>query len=200
MDLLKPGQKLSIFFEKDNNIVEIECSIAKVYGDRMVIDLPNYFMRYIEYLEVGKKLTIKVFSKVGTIDFNTIIISAPLEDEFCVELDYNAMVLTEGSDVPVVSALENLVIKLKTGEEFTVKTFEISTQFMKIYCNSSLQEGDVLNCELILPKDYGRIKFTGKVTEIDPIYDNEVTVTYSQINAEARQNLLYYMYVYNNAD
>ena len=85
MDLLKIGQKLGIYFQKEKNLVEIECTIASIFDDRLVIELPQYFMRYIEFLEEGKPLTVKVFSKVGTVDFNTVIISSPLEEEFAVE-------------------------------------------------------------------------------------------------------------------
>ena len=89
MDLLKAGQKLSILFQKEDSLVEIACVISALLEDRIVIDLPQYFMRYIEYLDVGCSLTIKAFSKIGTVDFNTIVITSPLEDEFSVELDYN---------------------------------------------------------------------------------------------------------------
>ena len=82
-------------------------------------------MRYIEYLEVGEPLTIKVFSKIGTVDFNTIVISSPLEDEFSVELDYNAMKLTPTEEIPMVEAVE--VMNVIFGEQvFRVNTFEIA--------------------------------------------------------------------------
>ena len=126
MDLIKVGQKLNINFPKDDKIVEITATISGIYDDRIVIDLPPYFMRYIEYLEVGEPLTIKVFSKIGTVDFNTIIISSPLEDEFSVELDYNAMKLTPTEDIPMVEDVEAMNI---TFEErtFSVNKFEIAT-------------------------------------------------------------------------
>lgn len=105
MDLLKAGQKLSILFQKEDSLVEIACVISALLEDRIVIDLPQYFMRYIEYLDVGCSLTIKAFSKIGTVDFNTIVITSPLEDEFSVELDYNAMKLTPNDEIPVVDAV-----------------------------------------------------------------------------------------------
>ena len=64
MDLLKSGQKLSIFFQKEDKLVEIACVISQMLEDRIAIELPPYFMRYIEYLDVGCTLTIKVFSKM----------------------------------------------------------------------------------------------------------------------------------------
>lgn len=197
MDLIKVGQKLNINFPKDDKIVEITATISGIYDDRIVIDLPPYFMRYIEYLEVGEPLTIKVFSKIGTVDFNTIIISSPLEDEFSVELDYNAMKLTPTEDIPMVEAVEAMNI---TFEErtFRVNTFEIATRYIKFYSDYSFEVGNELECDLNLPDKCGIIKFKGQISYVDPVYDNEFTVSYTTMTEEDRQTLLYYMYLYSN--
>ena len=80
-------------------------------------------MRYIDFLQVGKKLTAKAFSKFGTIDFNTIIITSPLEDSFMIELDYNSIRLTPGEDMPIINAIE--VMEVYRQEEVKrYKTFE----------------------------------------------------------------------------
>ena len=199
MDLLKTGQKISISFQKEEKIVEISCTISEVLEDRIVIELPQYFMRYIEYLEVGCKLTVKVFSKIGTVDFNTIVISSPLEEEFSVELDYNAMKLTPTEEIPVVNAVETLNIIMDDERLFKVNTFEIATEYLKFYSDYEFQMNESFNCELILPKNYGIIKFRGTVIYIDPVYDNEYKITYENMVEEDRQNLLYYMYLYTNS-
>ena len=197
MDLLQIGQKLSIFFRKENKIVEIACTISKIKDDRLVIDLPSYFMRYIDYLEVGKSLTIKVFSKIGTLDFNTVIITSPLEEEFSVELDYNAMKLNEAEDMPVIPAVETLNIKFE-GEDYVTKTFEIATEFMKFYSDKKFEIGNNINCVLILPRDYGTITFRAVVTAIDEVYENEYTISEICMTEDDRQKVLYYMYMYTN--
>ncbi len=199
MDLLKTGQKISISFQKEEKIVEISCTISEVLEDRIVIELPQYFMRYIEYLEVGCKLTVKVFSKIGTVDFNTIVISSPLEEEFSVELDYNAMKLTPTEEIPVVNAVETLNIIMDDERLFKVNTFEIATEYLKFYSDYEFQMNESFNCELILPKNYGIIKFRGTVIYIDPVYDNEYKISYENMVEEDRQNLLYYMYLYTNS-
>ena len=199
MDLLKTGQKISISFQKEEKIVEISCTISEVLEDRIVIELPQYFMRYIEYLEVGCKLTVKVFSKIGTVDFNTIVISSPLEEEFSVELDYNAMKLTPTEEIPVVNAVETLNIIMDDERLFKVNTFEIATEYLKFYSDYEFQMNESFNCELILPKNYCIIKFRGTVIYIDPVYDNEYKISYENMVEEDRQNLLYYMYLYTNS-
>ncbi len=198
MDLIKSGQKLNIYIQKQDKLVSITCVITDIKRDRLVLDLPPYFMRYIEYLGVGCKLTVKVFSKLGTIDFNTVVISSPLEDFFTIELDYNAMKLTPGHEIPVINDIERLRIYFN-DEEFYGNTFEISTEYLKFACTTYFETDDDLKCELILPENYGIITFSGTIKYVDPVYPNEYKVVYSTMAEEDRQKLLYYMYLYSNS-
>lgn len=195
MDLLKEGQKLTIYFQKNTNMVEMTCKIEKVYDDRLYLDLPKYFMRYIECLRVGMRLTAKVFSKLGTIDFNTVIISSPLEDNFVIELDYNSIKLNSGNDIPVIEAIESLDININDDIIHT-RTFEISSEYIKFYSDKSFLIGTNLDCTLNLPKSYGIINFRAVVSAIDAIYSNEFTADITTMTEANRQDLLYYMYVY----
>lgn len=196
MDLIKKGQKITLYFTKENSMVEMACIIDTVESDRLVLIPPQYFMRYIDSLKVGTCITAKIFTKMGTIDFNTIIISSPLEDLFEIELDCNSLKLTENAEIPVISAVETLEIK-KGNDAYKVKTFEISTEFVKFTTDKNLAIGDTFDFAIILPKDYGIIKFKGNISEIDPIYDNEYTAKYTMITENDRQALLYYMYMYS---
>lgn len=195
MELLREGQKITIYFQKNSNMVEMSCSIEKVYDDRLDLVLPQYFMRYVEYLQVGAKLTAKVFCKLGTVDFNTIVISSPLEDSFAIELDYNSLKLTEGKELPKIEAVEKLEVDV-AGEILNTKTFEISTDYVKFNSDKTLSIGTPLDCTLNLPKTYGIIKFRAVVSEIDEIYSNELTAKISTMTETDRQTLLYYMYIY----
>ena len=198
MDLLQPGQKLSINIEKDNKLVEMVCTINEVFDDRIDIELPQYFMRYVEFLDVGKPLTIKVFSKFGTIDFNTVVISSPLEDKFIVELDYNAVKLTADENLPAVDAILQMKMK-KDEEEFFVKTLDISIEKIRLLSETELIVEENYDCELILPKDYGTINFKATVKHKDIIYDNEYNISCYAMSEEDRQTLLYYMYMYTSS-
>lgn len=200
MDLFREGQKVTIYFRKGRRMVEMSCEIEKLYDDRIDLILPQYFMRYVELLQVGVKLTAKVFTKLGTIDFNSVVISSPLEDNFTIELDYNALKLTEGSEIPKIDAVEELEVNIN-NEVYSTKTFEISTEYIKFTCDKQLAVSDYIDCTLKLPKTYGIINFRAVVSEIDAIYSNEITASISTMIETDRQNLLYYMYVYTtNSD
>lgn len=195
MDLIHSGQKISINIQKDDRLIEIVGTVNTVYDDRLSIDLPQYFMRYIEFLEVDKKLTIKIFSKLGTIDFNTVIISSPLEDEFFIELDYNALRLTPDNELSGIDALETLNLE-RNNVVCKAKTTNISPNTIICLCGDTLDVEEVYNCELILPNDYGTISFKATVIKRDIVYDNEYTLSCYGMSEEDRQSLLYYMYMY----
>ncbi len=200
MDLIQENQKLSINIQKDDKLVEIVCTINKVLDDRLILELPPYFMRYIEFLDSGETVMAKVFSKMGTIDFNAVIIKSPLEDEFEIELDYNALKFNLDEEFPVIKVLRNLKITYNE-ESFIAKTLEISPSNIKFYSDKIFNVDDNLKCELILPEDYGTISFKGTVTEVDTEYNNEYTMSVYNLNEQDRETLLYYMYVYtNNSD
>ncbi len=195
MDLLQIGQKLSINIYKNDKLIEIIGKISDILDDRIDVELPPYFMRYIECMDVGKHLTVKVFSKFGTIDFNTVVITSPLEDVFSIELDYNAMKFIPGEEMPIVDAIEKLNITIN-NEIISANTLELSTEFIKLYCDKPLEVDENFDCELILPNDYGIINFKATVIYKDNIYDNEYKVSYYNMSENDRQTLLYYMYVY----
>ena len=109
------------------------------------------------------------------------------------------MKLTPSEEMPVVDAMEPMVIRAGEENETSVKTFELATEHVKFYSDNKLNIDDSFNCELILPKDYGTIKFKATVTDVDPVYDNEYTAVYSNMTENDRQALLYYMYLYANS-
>ena len=197
MDLIKTGQKIALHFKKENSMVEMICKVESADNDRLILNPPQYFMRYVEFLQVGCPLTAKVFSKLGTIDFNSVVISSPLEDCFEIELDYNSIRLKENSEIPVISAVENLEVR-RGNEVYKLKTFEISTEYFKFYSDKEFTVDETLEFTIFLPKEYGIINFKGIITEIDPIYENEYTANYITITEKDKQDLLYYMYVYNS--
>jgi hypothetical protein len=195
MNLLKEGQKISLFFIKSSSMVEMVCTIDAIYDDRLELVLPQYFMRYIDCLQVGAKLTAKIFSKIGTIDFNTIVLTSPLEEAFTIELDTNSMKFTQSEDLPKISAIEHLEI---TKEEnlYSFKTFEISTEYLKFNSDKKFAIEEPITGVIKLPKDYGIISFKALISEIDPVYDNEYTAEFLMMTEDDRQALLYYMYMY----
>lgn len=197
MNLLSAEQKIALIFQKDNNIIEMICTIEKVLDDRLELALPQYFMRYIDKLQVGARLTVKVFTKLGTIDFNTVIITSPLEDEFYIELDYNAIKLTSGEKIPVVNAIED--IDIETDKDIiSTSTIELSTEHVKFTSSKRKYAiNDVIRGTLALPEDYGIIYFEAVISEIDTVFDDEYKATFTTITEEDKQNLLYYMYMYS---
>ena len=109
------------------------------------------------------------------------------------------MKLTQSEEIPLINAVETLNIKY--GEDsVNAKTFEIATEFIKFYSDKIFKENDLLDCALILPKDYGTIYFKATLTEVDAIYENEYTISDFCMTEDDRQTLLYYMYVYSNDD
>ena len=197
MDLFNKEQKISLFFDTAESTVDLSGIVEGIEDDRLIINLPQYFMRYIDHLQVGCTLMAKAFSKFGTIDFNTIVISSPLEDCFSIELDYNSLKLTSSEDFPYIDAVENLQIKAH-GQSYKLNTFAIAANYIKFASNNPFEKEEIIEGAVTLPSDYGIINFRAIISEIDPVYENEYTATFTTMTETDRQNLLYYMYMYEN--
>ena len=57
MDLINQGQKIALYFPKDDKMVEMSCWIENVLDDRIEIVPPQYFMRYVQFLQVGMEMS-----------------------------------------------------------------------------------------------------------------------------------------------
>ena len=159
--------------DKQTAIEAINCGADAVYMGASCFgarkNAPNSLDDIKEVVRHAHKFWAKVFITVNTI----------LNDE---ELE-------EAVELVNATVGENLV---------KLSTFEISTEYIKFNSDKKFSEGQSFECELIIPKNHGIIKFRATVVEIDPVYDDEYKAVYSNMTEEDRQTLLYYMYLYSN--
>ena len=132
MSLVREGQKLNLIFSKDNKTVEITCVISEVLYDRLIVELPKSFMRYINYLATGCEVSVRVFSTVGLLAFNSIIINGGLEDIFSIEYDESIVRMEPYADSqPVEEILEMTIKDVKNALSYSAKSIEIGAKGVK---------------------------------------------------------------------
>lgn len=194
MELMNVGQNVALFLKKDLSFVEILCKIEQVFEDRLVLALPKYFMRYIELLQVGCKLTAKVISPFGTLDFNSVVISSPLEENFSIEFDKNAYNLSPNGEKQSLQVFDDIEIKY-SGKTLHLKTLEISPTEIIFSSKEKFKVDDIIEASIYLPNNYGIIKFKGIISDFDKSYPDEYTAKYISMDEQNRKLLLYYIYM-----
>ncbi len=194
MNLVREGQKLNLIFNKGEKTVEITCVVGSVEFDRIVVELPKSFMRYIEFLASGCEVSVRVFSTAGIIAFNSIIINGGLEDVFTIEYDENAVRMEPYTESPTVEEMLELIIKDKSGKVYSAKTIEIGTKGIKFVTESKLALETIYDFTLITNEEFGNIEFTGLINSYDEVFPDEYVMSYTKISGADRQNILRFIY------
>ena len=110
MGLIQVNQKAKIIFEADGHSIELDCTVDEVLFDRLRVVFTKSFMRYLDYLEVGNEILVKVFALQGIIQFHSMVIASPMEKYFEIEYDEDAINL-EMDYSSKIDKLDNLIIK-----------------------------------------------------------------------------------------
>lgn len=195
MSLVREGQKLNLIFSKDYKTVEITCVITEVLYDRLMLELPKSFMRYINYLATGCEVSVRVFSTVGLLAFNSVIINGGLEDIFSIEYDEELVRMEPYADSdPVEEILEMKIKDVKNAISYSAKSIEIGARGVKFICESQLDLETVYDFVLMTDEEYGNIEFSGLINSVDPVFTNEYVMSYTKISGNDRQNILRFIY------
>ena len=195
MSLVREGQKLNLIFSKDYKTVEITCVITEVLYDRLMLELPKSFMRYINYLSTGCEVSVRVFSTVGLLAFNSVIINGGLEDIFSIEYDEELVRMEPYADSdPVEEILEMKIKDVKNAISHSAKSIEIGARGVKFICESQLDLETVYDFVLMTDEEYGNIEFSGLINSVDPVFTNEYVMSYTKISGNDRQNILRFIY------
>lgn len=195
MNLVREGQKLNLIFNKGEKTVEITCVVSEVFYDRIVVDLPKSFMRYIEHLTSGCEVSVRVFSTAGLIAFNSVIINGGLEEQFTIEYDEDFVSMEHYSESPSVEEIVEMSIKEQnTPNLIFAKTIEIGTKGMKFVSSSKLEVGSVYDFEINIGEEFGTIEFSGLINSNDEVFPEEYEMSYTKISGEDRQNILRFIY------
>ena len=195
MNLVREGQKLNLIFNKDDRLVEITCSVSAVEFDRLIVELPKSFMRYINYLSTGCTVSVRVFSSVGLLAFNSIIINGGLEDIFSIEYDENLVRLEPYMEsTPLEEILEMSIKDVKKATVYSAKTIEIGAKGIKFICEKNLEQNTIYDFVLMAGEEFGNIEFSGLINSRDEVFPDEYMMSYTKISANDRQNILRFIY------
>ncbi len=194
MNLVREGQKLNLIFNKGDKTVEITCVVAGIEFDRLLVELPKSFMRYIEFLSTGCEVSVRVFSTAGILAFNSIVINGGLEDFFSIEYDENAVRMEPYTESPSIEEILELLIKDKSGRSYAAKTIEVGTKGLKFVCEEKLELETIYDFTLITNEEFGNIEFTGLINSYDEVFPEEYVMSYTKISGIDRQNILRFIY------
>ncbi len=192
MGLFQENQKAKIIFEADDKIVEMDCYIGKIYYDRIKLELPKAANRYSQYLRTGNKITVNVFSQVGVLVQDSIILSSPLEKEFTVEYDMDAITIENRRRIKRYSANCDIIIFRPLLGNIETQIIDISTRGLRYYSDIPLEAGAIFDCKLILKPTDNKILFKGRIADNKGLPAGVYRMVIHKIAYKDKQTLLDY--------
>ena len=82
MNDIAKDQKAKIFFDGENGIeMELDCTVEKIYDDRLELAYPDDAEPLKQYLEEGTPIDVKVFTPSGLMVFESMVTRSPPTEE-----------------------------------------------------------------------------------------------------------------------
>ena len=160
MGLVQINQKAKIIFDSEGHSVELDCTVDEVLFDRIRLVFTKSFMRYLNALEPGNELLIKVFAPQGVIQFHSMVISSPLEKFFEIEYDEDAINL-EMDYSSKIDNLDNLIIKRPLLGDISTKIINMDVTWLSFCTVTPLNLNSTF--DFIITLDNEEIMFKGRL-------------------------------------
>lgn len=192
MGLFQENQKAKITFVSDDKIVEMDCYIAKIYYDRLKIELPNMAERYFQDLKAGTSIKLNIFSQVGIINQESVVLSSPQEVDFMIEYDPDAIEVVNRRQGKRYSANCNLIIFRPLLGDIETQLIDISTRGLRYYSDIPLETGFEYDCKVFLTPTENQILFRGKVLDNKGLPAGVFRMMIDRISYKDKQTLLNY--------
>lgn len=160
MGLVQINQKAKIIFDSEGHSVELDCTVDDVLFDRIRLVFVKSFMRYLDYLDVGNELLIKVFAPQGIIQFHSMVISSPMEKYFEIEYDEDAINL-EMDYSAKIDKLDNLIIKRPLLGNISTKIISMDKTWLSFCTVTPLNVNSTF--DFVMTLDNEEVSFKGKI-------------------------------------
>lgn len=188
MDELQTGEKVILtILDKNGKLYDTESKIQAFYKDRIAVEKTEDILNHKECLEEGEDVNVKIFTPVGVILFNSIVLNSPLEDEFVVEyIETSPQVQRrEYARVPIVAK----VLIERSEENIVTKTINISGGGLRFFYEGTFEKDEQVKVCLYLP-DLKMIKAKAKMIYNPNLPENNHVLNFEEIEETDRENII----------
>lgn len=188
MDIIRENQLVKLFFKvAEGSEKELNCTIKKIYKDRIALVPPEETIDYVDYLQEGDDVSVKIFTPAGIKAYDAIVLNSPLENEFVIEfvenyieiqrrkylrMDYEAKVLVQVGFTKVVT-----------------QTIDIGGGGIRFASETPFEPNQTVTCHLFLP-DSPTIQAQGIIIKEKHLKENEYVIFFTKITENDRTKIL----------
>ena len=188
MSLFEVEKEVRIEFEESPiHKEQITCDIIKVDGNILVLDSSNMSPYYFQYLYEGREIKIFLYGMHGINIFDSVIITAPTDGRFEVEVPENYESIQRRQFVRADIELNLTLIAM--NEKVTAKTIDIAGNGIRFITRDRPQFGNKYKFTLFLPGT-NAITGIGSIVKIKDIKKGEYILEFNDITENSRDKII----------
>lgn len=188
MGEIREDQQTKLFFKvAGDSEKELECSIKKVYADRISLNFPKDIIDYVDYLQEGDEVNVKIFTPSGIKMFDAIILNSPLEPEFIIEFVEDYLEIQRRQYLRMEFSTKILIERARSN--IVTHTYDIGGGGLRFFYEGSLENKEIVNCRLFLP-DMPSVPFQGIIIKEKHLKENEYVLMFTKIEENDRDKII----------
>jgi len=188
MSEIRENQLTKLFFkDAEDSEKELNCSIKKVYNDRISLNFPKEIIEYVDYLQEGDDISVKIFTPLGIKAYDAIVLNSPLENDFVIEFVENYIEIQRRKYLRM--DFEAKVLIEVGREKIVTYTIDIGGGGIRFSCENSFEPNQTVSCYIFLP-EYSVIQAQGIIIKENHLKENEYVIFFTKIDEKDRTKLL----------
>lgn len=186
---VRVSQKTKLTFKlADGSQKELDCSVKKIYNDRMSLIFPEEALDYLDYLKEGKEINVKIFSPGGVKIFDSIILDSPLEADFIIEFIENYVEIQRRKYLR--ADLNTKIIIQREEDNVITNTLDIGGGGVCFFYEGKFGYKEKVSCMLYLPMILNSIKAKGFIIKDSNLKENEHVLFFTDIDDKERDKII----------
>lgn len=189
MKALKTGQKVQIEFKGPNSEkIQIICSIAQIFEDRLILEYPKELTNFFEYLSEGTEINAYIYTDSNIQAIDSIILTAPYDNEF--EIEYSEDYREIQRRAYIRENVECRVIL--QNEEMTANGIskDLGGGGCRFITRDKLEQDSYMEIWINLEDNLQSAKAFGKISQ-KPFYKpDEYLIEFSKISEDDRNRII----------
>ena len=185
---IRVKQKVRVGAElADGRIVQFFCRIEKIFSDRLILILAEQNKEFGKFLVEGHTVRLSIYTPIGIILMNSIVLSTPQNVEFEVEYVHTHKRIQRRR---YVRANANYRLIIVQGEKpMTALTADIGGGGIRFICDEAPKLSFV-SAKLFIPEMPEGIAFSGDIEKRPYYKQNEYLIQFNIIDESDRNKII----------
>lgn len=188
MGEVRENQLTKLFFkDAEGSEKELSCTLKNIYKDRIALNTPKEIMNYVDYLQEGDDVSVKIFTPSGVKAYDAIVLNSPLEEDFVVEFVDNYIEIQRRMYLRM--AFNTKVLIKKGVTNIVTHTLDIGGGGIRFYYEGVFEPNETVSCNIFF-SDMAAIQAQGIVIKEGHLKENEHVMVFTKIEENNRDKII----------